>query len=336
MKHFHYQDFSNRSVLVDRKNGRRACLAIPTLNEAATIGPIVETARRELMESHKLLDEILVIDSGSDDATRRIAADAGARVLLSAEIAPEHGSLPGKGENLWKSLLASDADLMCWVDGDLCGFHAGFVTGLLGPLLLDDSVDYVKAYYERPLGIDDSGGNGGRVSEILIRPILSLFYPELSSVIQPLAGEYAARRELLEQLAFPAGYGVEIAHLIDILAIGRFGAIAQTDLVRRVHRNRPDGELGQMAFALMRVIFRRLERDGRLKLEDPPAEVFRFWDFSGGQPEPRELAIPEPERPPIMAGAAGSCPTWGHPALDCTPPRQESKSPGEKIPCGVK
>jgi glucosyl-3-phosphoglycerate synthase len=307
MKHFHYLDFSDRSALVDCKDGRRACLAIPTLNESATIGPIVETARRELMEAHSLLDEILVIDSGSDDATRRIAEDAGARVLLSADIAPEHGSLPGKGENLWKSLIASNADLMCWVDGDLCGFHAGFVTGLLGPLLVDPSVDYVKAYYERPLGIDDHGGNGGRVSEILVRPILSLFYPELSAVIQPLAGEYAARRELLEQLAFPAGYGVEIAHLIDLLAMGRFGTIAQTDLVRRVHRNRPDGELGQMAFALMQVIFRRLERDGRLKLAEPLADVFLSWDFTGDLPQPREITIPEPERPPVreIAGHAG-------------------------------
>jgi len=306
MKHFHYQDFSDRSALVERKQGRRACLAIPTLNEAATIGPIVETARRELMEAHALLDEILVIDSGSDDSTRRIAREAGARVLLSSEIAVGHGTFPGKGENLWKSLLASDAELMCWVDGDLCGFHAGFVTGLLGPLLADESVDYVKAYYERPLGIDGSGGNGGRVSEILVRPILSLFYPELSAVVQPLAGEYAARRELLEQLAFPTGYGVEIAHLIDLLAMGRFAAFAQTDLVRRVHRNRPDGELGQMAFALMRVIFRRLERDGRLKLHEPLSDIFRSWDFTGELPSQNEMKIPEPERDPIAGGACGS------------------------------
>ena len=299
MKRFHYEDFSDRSALVALKAGRRACLAIPTLNEAATIGPIVETARRELVEAHELLDEIVVVDSGSGDATRRIAKDAGARVLLSAEIAPEHGSLPGKGENLWKSLLASDADLMCWVDGDLCGFHAGFVAGLLGPLLADDSIDYVKAYYERPLGIEDRDGNGGRVSEILIRPMISLFYPELAGVIQPLAGEYAARRAVLERLAFPAGYGVEIAHLIDLLALGKLDRVAQTDLVRRMHRNRPDGELGAMAFALMRVIFRRLERDGRITPAGILPEVFRRWDFSNGRPETVEMRIPEPERPPL-------------------------------------
>ena len=299
MKHFHYQDFTDRAELVALKRGCRACLAIPTLNEAATIGPIVETARRELMETHPLLDEIVVIDSGSTDATRRIAADAGARVLLSEEIAPEHGTMPGKGENLWKSLLASDADLMCWVDGDLCGFHAGFVTGLLGPLLTDDSITYVKAYYERPLGLEDAGGNGGRVSEILVRPMLSLFYPELSQVIQPLAGEYAARRELLEALAFPTGYGVEIAHLIDLFSMGRLDELAQTDLVRRVHRNRPDGELGRMAFALLRVIFRRLERDGKLRVDGELPEVFRRWDFSGDFPELIEMEVPEPERPPL-------------------------------------
>jgi len=299
MKRFHYLDFSDRTELVRRKNGRRICLAIPTLNEAATIGPIVETARRELIEAHALLDEILVVDSGSRDATRAIAADAGARVLLSGDIAPESGHLPGKGENLWKSLHASDADLICWVDGDLCGFHAGFVTGLLGPLLLDDSVDYVKAFYERPLGVDDEDGNGGRVSEILIRPMLSLFYPELCEVIQPLAGEYAARRDVLEHLAFPTGYGVEIAHLIDLLALGRIGGLAQTDLVRRVHRNRPDAELGRMAFAIMRVIFRRLERDGRLQLAAPLPEIFRRWDFSGPLPEAADVSIPEPERSPL-------------------------------------
>lgn len=299
MKRFHYLDFPDRSALVDLKQGRRACLAIPTLNEAMTIGPIVESARRELMESHPLLDEILVVDSGSDDATRLIAADAGAKVLFSAEIAPEHGTFIGKGENLWKSLLASDADLFCWVDGDLCGFHAGFVTGLLGPLLVDGAVDYVKAYYERPLGIDDHGGNGGRVSEILVRPILSLFYPELSKVIQPLAGEYAARRELLEKLSFPVGYGVEIAHLIDIHALGRLDALAQSDLVRRVHRNRPDGELGRMAFALMQVIFRRLQRDGYLDMKIPLSEIFLGWDFSGASPESSAVTIAETERPPL-------------------------------------
>lgn len=299
MKHFHHLDFSNRSEFVDRLHGRRACLAIPTLNEAATIGPIVDIARRELMDTYPILDQILVVDSGSTDATCNIARDAGATVCQSAEIAPSHGSLPGKGENLWKSLLATDADLMCWIDGDIRGFHAGFVTGLLGPMLFDDSIDYVKAYYERPLGINDPSANGGRVSEILVRPILSLFYPGLAKVIQPLSGEYAARRTLLEQLPFPTGYGVEIAHLIDIHGMDKSGAIAQTDLVRRVHRNRPNAELGRMSFALMQVIFRRLHRDGHLSLNRPLPSEFHGWDFSNVHPQPYLTEIPEPERPPI-------------------------------------
>ena len=269
--------------------------------EPATIGEIVSTVRRELIEEVPLVDEILVIDSGSDDGTPDIAADAGARALLSAEIAPEKGSHRGKGENLWKALHAANGTILCFLDGDIAEFHSGFVTGLAGPLLTDPAVSYVKAYYERPIHDGDTlhSHGGGRVSEILVRPFISMFYPQLGGILQPLAGEYAARRELLETLPFPTGYGVEIAHLIDLARIGRLGSIAQTDLVRRIHRNRDEGDLGDTAFAILQVMMRRLERDGKIHLLAEPATRHLRWWIEGETVTPLAREIPEPERPPL-------------------------------------
>jgi glucosyl-3-phosphoglycerate synthase len=255
------------------------------------------------MENAGLVDEILVIDSGSGDRTRESAAAAGATVHLSSEIASVHGKFLGKGENLWKALHAADGDIICYIDGDIANFHPGFVTGLVGPLLTEPGIDYVKAYYERPLdrGECTLASSGGRVSEILIRPLVSLFYPELSCILQPLAGEYAARRSVLESLPFPTGYGVEIAHLIDLASTGKLGSIAQTDLVKRVHRNRDDDELGQMAFAILQVVIRRLERDGKLTLADPLPDLYQSWMIDGENIQPIARCIPEPERPPVAS-----------------------------------
>lgn len=301
MHHHHHRQFENVGALAALKQGQRITVCIPTLNEAATIGPIVACIRHHLMNAVPLVDELLVIDSGSTDATRARAAAAGAQVHLSAEIAPHLGTHLGKGENLWKALHLATGDLICYIDGDITNFHPGFVTGLLGPLLTDPATDFVKAFYERPLsqGDDLHPTGGGRVSEILVRPLLSLFYPELSAILQPLAGEYAARRQLLESLAFPIGYGVEIAHLIDLAAAGQLARLAQTDLEQRIHRNRGDAELGRMAFAILRVVLRRLERDGKLTLTDPLPALHRAWSFHG--PDPREILTPitEPERPPL-------------------------------------
>jgi glucosyl-3-phosphoglycerate synthase len=307
MHRHHHQQFQDIGGLLALKRSQRISVCIPTLNEAETIGPIVACIRQQLMERVPLVDEILVIDSGSTDATRDQAAQAGAQVRLSADIAPESGTHLGKGENLWKALHCATGDLICYIDGDIRNFHAGFVTGLLGPLLSDPSVDYVKAFYERPLshGDDLHPSGGGRVSEILIRPLLSLFYPELSAVLQPLSGEYAARRPLLESLAFPTGYGVEIAHLIDLAAAGKLAHVAQTDLEQRVHRNRSDAELGRMAFALLLVVLRRLERDGKLSLTDPLPTLHRAWSFHGSDPREILTSITEPERPPVRAGNEG-------------------------------
>jgi glucosyl-3-phosphoglycerate synthase len=299
MQRFHHSQFADAGALVAGKNHQRIAVCIPTLNEAETIGLIVSTVRRELMGRVPLVDEILVIDSDSTDNTREIAADAGARVFRSAEIAPDTGTHAGKGENLWKALHATTADILCYLDGDIANFHPGFVTGLIGPLLTVPGIDYVKAYYERPLANGDAvhSSGGGRVSEILVRPLISSFYPELNAILQPLSGEYAARRSLLESLPFPTGYGVEIAHLIDLARAGKLQRIAQTDLVRRIHRNRDDGELGDTAFAILRVILRRLERDGKLSLAAPASDLHRRWLIQEGGIQEISKHIPEPERP---------------------------------------
>ena len=185
MQRFHHSQFGDFSKLVEikRSSGQRVSVCIPTLNEADTIGTIVSIIREELMEKHAFVDEILVIDSGSDDQTREIAAAAGATVFLASDILPEFENQRGKGENLWKALHVSTGDLICYVDGDISNFHPGFITGLVGPLLSDPAIDYVKAFYERPLAYGDESHStgGGRVSEILIRPLISLFYPELGN-----------------------------------------------------------------------------------------------------------------------------------------------------------
>lgn len=303
MQRFHHTQFADSRRLCDLKNAANTVVSvcIPTLNEAATIGPIVQSIRRAFIDEVPLIDEILVIDSGSDDATRSMAANAGAVVRLSAGIAPDTGTHCGKGENLWKALHAAKGDIICYLDGDVTNFHPGFVAGLVGPLLEHEEINYVKAYYERPLVHGDAphANGGGRVSEILVRPFISMFYPELAGILQPLAGEYAARRSLLESLAFPTGYGVEIAHLIDILRMGKLGCMAQTDLGCRVHRNRDDGDLGDTAFAILRVLLRRLERDGKISLGAAPADLHQRWliDEQGVQAVSKH--IPEPERPPL-------------------------------------
>jgi glucosyl-3-phosphoglycerate synthase len=301
MQRFHHTQFANLAQLIALKatNGNRISVCIPTLNEAETISEIVSVTRNSLMGQDGLVDEILVIDSGSNDDTSEIATAAGAKVYQSAEIAPEHGSYRGKGENLWKALHVAQGDIICYIDGDISNFHPGFITGLVGPLLLDPHLDYIKAFYERPLDRGEStrASNGGRVSEILIRPLISLFYPELTALIQPLAGEYAARRRVLEKICFPTGYGVEISHLIDLTQFGKLSSLAQTDLVKRVHRNRGDDELGQMAFAILRVVFRRLERDGKLQLSGALPDLYQSWFQDGESLSPILRTITEPERP---------------------------------------
>lgn len=241
--------------------GTRITVCLPMLNVADTVGPIIEGVRRELMERIPLVSELLVVDTGSEDRSCARAAEAGARVWHAEEILPGMAPLRGKGEALWKSLAVASGELVVWLDSDVTDPDPAFVTGLVGPLLGDPEVDYVKAVYTRALG-DDLGG-GGRVTEICARPLLNLFYPELTGLAQPLSGEAAGRREVLMGVPFFSGYAVEIGLLIDLLAARGLGALAQVDLGARRHANQATTALGAMASSITQAVFQRLGEEGR-------------------------------------------------------------------------
>jgi glucosyl-3-phosphoglycerate synthase len=264
---FHHRDFDLRTLrrLKAEQRALVSCV-VPTLNEAATIGKVLAALRR-----NPLIDELVVVDSGSTDGTRELAAEAGARVHLASAIRPELGPARGKGENLWKALFVTRGDIVVYIDGDLRNAHPRFVTGLVGPLLTRPDLLYIKAFYER-------AGGGGRVTELLVRPLLRQFFPDLAWLHQPLAGEYAARRTVLERLPFPAGYSVETTHLIDFLRLYGPAGLAQTDLDRRVHRTRTLAELGRMSDGILRSVLQRLpagacpvDTTPEHEIERPPA-----------------------------------------------------------------
>lgn len=237
--------------LAARKAGRLVSVCIPARDEEATIGPIVETVRRELQDAVGLVDEILVVDDGSADTTPERAREAGARVVRAGSVMASRKVGGGKGQALWKAVFECRGDLIAFCDGDVRDFGAHFVTGLLGPLIADDRIALVKATYERPL--QGAPGGGGRVTELTARPVLSLLFPQLADVSQPLAGESASRREVLEQLPFSSGYGVEIGLLIEVATRYGVESIAQVDLGTRTHRNRTLVELGPQAVSVMQV-----------------------------------------------------------------------------------
>jgi len=250
-----------RLVAAKRADGTTVSVCLPALNVADTIGPILTAIREHWMEGQPLVDELVVVDSHSRDATVRIAREAGATVYQDDAVLPGSGHAHGKGEALWKSIAATHGDLICWVDSDLVDFSAAYIPGLLGPLLTDEQIGFVKAIYARQLG---DTTDGGRVTEICARPLINLFYPELAGIAQPLAGEQAGRRSLLERLPFFTGYAVEIGLLIDILRTDGLGALAQVDLGTRAHVNQPTHALGEMAFTIQHAVVQRLARDGRV------------------------------------------------------------------------
>lgn len=273
-KSFHAADFEQLDQLlaIKKAKGITVSLALPTLNESETIESILRLVKECFMEKTPLLDEIVVIDSNSVDDTRDIARAYGVPVYVHQELLKNYGSRPGKGEALWKSLYVTTGDIVLWCDTDIKNFHPRFIYGLLGPLLMDESIEFIKGYYRRPIQPDGFGQplqktGGGRVTELAARPLLNMFFPELSGFIQPLAGEYGGRRSLLEKLSFTSGYGVEISVLIDALHKAGLDKLAQVNLLERVHHNQSLEELSKMSFAVIQAIFQRLEQKyGRAKV----------------------------------------------------------------------
>lgn len=301
---FHHEDFKDKSELVKQKTsqGLKISLAFPTLNEEATIGKEVLVLKTELMDRLPLLDEIVVIDSGSTDATRDAATSNGARVFSSRDILKKYGTFRGKGVNLWKSLYVLEGDIIVWIDADISNISPKFVYGLLGPLLRDPRISYVKAFYERPFRTAGEllPAGGGRVTEILVRPLFSLFYPELAGLVQPLSGEYAGRRSLLEQLPFSVGYGVELGHLLDMYHGAGIEAIAQVNMDRRVHRNQSLQSLGKMSFGILQTFLGRLAKYGEGRLPAEAGSHYLSVSFADALPRLEQAEVTSEERPPMI------------------------------------
>jgi len=287
---FSHHDFDpGRLAARKEQAGLTASLCIPARDEAATIGRIVEVARRRLVEAVPLLDEILVVDDHSVDATADVAAAAGARVVHSAEVLPDAGPGSGKGDAIWKSLSASTGDLVAWVDGDITDFGPRFATGLLGPLLTYPSVQFVKGFYRRPGG---GPAGGGRVTELVARPLIARLFPHLAGVVQPLAGEYAGRRPVLEALPVVCGWGVDLALVVDVVAAHGLPALAQVDLGTRRHRHRPLDQLSPQAMAILTTALRR----AGVPVRDAARLVLFDGDHHG-----HEVMVEVRERPPLRS-----------------------------------
>lgn len=267
---FHASEFRDIAKLVELKErqGLTVSVGLPALNEEKTIGLVIKRIKGALMDRAPLIDQIVVIDSDSTDRTAEIAADLGVPVIRHSQILPELGSHVGKGEALWKSLHVLDGDIVSWIDTDIRNIQPRFVYGLIGPLLRESRLQYVKGFYQRPIREGDRlmPEGGGRVTELMARPLINLFFPELSGMIQPLSGEYAGRRAMLESVPFFTGYAVEIGLLIDILEASGLSGIGQVDLERRIHRNQPLGNLSQMSYVILQGAIRKLEERHRIEL----------------------------------------------------------------------
>ncbi|MFF7982225.1 glucosyl-3-phosphoglycerate synthase [Streptomyces sp. NPDC007901] len=281
----------HRILGAKQRTGQSVSVVLPALNEEETVGDIVAIIRHDLMQQAPLVDEIVVVDSGSTDRTAAVAAAAGARVVHRDTILPRIPAVPGKGEVLWRSLLVTTGDIVCFIDADLRDFSSDFVSGIVGPLLTDPGVDLVKAMYDRPLA--GAAGQGGRVTELMARPLLNMHWPQLAGFVQPLGGEYAARRSLLEQLPFPVGYGVELGMLVDALHLVGLDALAQVDVGVRKHRHQDGQALGRMSAAIYRTAQLRLARGHLIR-----PSLTQFERSEDGF-EPRTYSVDTEERPPM-------------------------------------
>lgn len=287
LRSFSSSEFPVERVL-DAKGGRRVSVVLPARDEEATVGDVVGVIARELVRRHPVVDELVVVDDGSTDATARRAADAGAEVVTAAEVLPEYGTEHGKGQAMWRGLHVTTGDVVVFCDADIRNLDPGFVLGLVGPLLVHDDVEIVKGFYERSL--DGRPGEGGRVTELVARPLISLLFPHLAGLVQPLAGECAGRRDILEAIPFVGGYGVDLALLVDVAERCGSRAIAQCDLGERVHRNRPLGELGAQALAILEMA---LSRCGLPEGSVP-------WSAELLRPGAEAIRVTLTQRPPLL------------------------------------
>ena len=289
---YHHRDFSAGEIASERaERGLGVSVCLPARECAATIAQVVG----ELLElqSAGVIDQLAVVDAASADGTGELAARAGAEVYQEAALMSSCGPVLGKGDAMWRALSVLRGDLVCYLDADTEDFSQHFVTGLLGPLVREQGVSFVKAFYRRPLGEGSAAsaeGEGGRVNRLTARPALALFYPELAHVRQPLAGEVAARTELLRALPFACGYGVEVAMLIDAWRELGLDGIAQVDLEEHRHRHQPLSALAPMALTVLATIARRLERDCALRSAGAERAAAHALDVDAHAPA---------ERPPL-------------------------------------
>lgn len=298
-----WSDWSVEELLAAKdRSGTTVSLVLPARDEADTVAGIVTRVRRALVDEVPLVDEIVVIDSDSSDATAEVARAAGATVVASSAIRPDLGTRPGKGEAMWKAMFATTGDVLVFMDADLTEWDTHFVTGLLGPLLTDDEVELVKGFYDRPLGaevggsLDDVPSEGGRVTELVARPLLALHWPELAGIVQPLAGEWAVRRSLFEQLGVPGGYAVELGVLVDAYETRGLGAIAQVDLGLRKHGHQGLRDLGVMSLQILAMAQSRVaRRPGTAKMP------LRQFEWSSGTAAPALRTVDLRERPPAVS-----------------------------------
>lgn len=282
-----------------RDSGLTISLVLPTQNEARTVGGVIGMGSA-LMDT--LVDEIVVIDGASTDGTIDIATDAGVTVVQDSHVLPQYGRALGKGDALWRSLAATSGDIVAFIDTDIRNPDPRFVWGIVAPLVLHEGIGFVKGFYDRPIevgGVLQPSG-GGRVTELMARPLINLFWPELAGLAQPLSGEYAGRRDLLERVPFFAGYGVEIGLLIDILADSGAEAIAQVDVGQRVHRNQDLHSLSRMAFAIAHVALQRLSDQHRVHFNDQLSMHYHQFDRDAdGSVTLRSDEVADIERPPL-------------------------------------
>jgi glucosyl-3-phosphoglycerate synthase len=289
--------FDLDALLTAKRRGQhRVSVVLPARDEERTVGRLVGDLHDRWVRHTPLVDELLVVDSDSTDATAAVARAAGADVVAAADVLPAHGSRPGKGEALWKSLAATTGDLVVFLDADLLGEVTHFVPGLLAPLLTDPQVDYVKGCYTRPLEVDGTSvpAGGGRVTELTARPLLNALWPELAGFVQPLGGEYAGRRSALERVPFVSGYGVEVGLLVDLLELCGLAGLAQVDLGVRRHTSQDQEALGRMAGQVVSTVLARAGR-GRA------GGLLTQFRHDGSGFVPHSTAVAVDERPPMAS-----------------------------------